>query len=147
MRSQVRIGKRKRLIYEIDGQRLVLDGTWTLSPNHDLLFTARAGGPPSAQTVYLKGAILKAQANALVVSVRQAQREDAEPAQRVTLFGRWSADARNRLVFSVEKAEGSEDRLTFQGGWEVGKHHELLYRYRQRSTSRRADDEIGRAHV
>ena len=139
--SRVRTDRRKRLIYEIDGQRFALDGTWTLSPTHDLIFTARARGPQSTQTVYLKGAIHKAEANALAVSVYQAQRGDAAPAQRVALLGRWSADAKNRLVFSVEKADGVEDRLTFQGGWEVGKHHELLYRYRQRARSIRAADE------
>lgn len=138
LKSRVRTDGRKRLIYEIDGQRFALDGTWTLSPNHDLVFAARARGPQSSQTVYLKAAILKAEVNALVVSVHQAQRGDAAPAQRVALLGRWSADAKNRLVFSVEKADGVEDRLTFQGGWEVGKHHELLYRYRQRATSTKA---------
>ncbi|MDP3704146.1 MAG: hypothetical protein Q8R78_07135, partial [Candidatus Omnitrophota bacterium] len=91
--------------------------------------------------VSLKAAILTAEVNALVVSVHQAQRGDAAPAQRVALLGRWSADAKNRLVFSVEKADGVEDRLTFQGGWEVGPHHELLYRYRQRATSTKAADE------
>lgn len=141
LEGRVRTDARNRLVYQVGSQRLALDGTWALTRAHNVTFMARASGQPPSQTVYLKGALLKAEANALIVTVQQADREDAEPAQRVALLGRWSADAKNRLVFSVEKADGFEDQLTFQGGWEVGPHHELLYRYRQRSTSTRTADE------
>jgi hypothetical protein len=135
------MGARNRLVYQVGAQRLVLDGTWALTRHHDVTFTARASGTSPSQTVYLKGALLKAEANALIVAVQQEERGQAAPHQRLSLSGRWSADAKNRLVFSVEKADGAEDRLTFHGGWEVGPHHELVYRYRQRSTSRRNTDE------
>jgi hypothetical protein len=59
------------------------------------------------------------------------------------LSGRWQADAANRLTFLVEKADGTEDRLTFQGGWEIGRRHELLYRYRRRVSEHR----LGREHT
>lgn len=139
--GRVRTDARNRLVYQVGGRRLALDGAWALSPDHDLIFTARARGEQPAQTVYLKGSLLKAKADALVFAVEQTEREEKKQAQRLTLSGRWSADAANRLVFSVARADGSEDRLTLQGGWEVGPHHELLYRYRQRARSIRAVDE------
>jgi len=140
--GRVRVDARNRLVYQAGSQRLALDGVWALTRAHDVTFTARASGQPPSQTVYLKGSLLEAKANALIVTMQQADRQDAaEPSQRLALLGRWSTDANNRLVFSVEKADGSEDRLTFQGGWEVGPHHELLYRYRQRSTRTRTADE------
>ena len=141
LEGRVRTDARNRLIYQVGAKRLALDGTWALTASHDLAFTVRARGPQASQTVYLKGALLVVEANALVVAVEQAQRPDAPPAQRAALSGRWSADAKNRLVFSVERADGAEDRLTFQGGWEVGPHHEVLYRYRQRATSTRTAEE------
>ncbi|MBI4003859.1 MAG: hypothetical protein HY353_02450 [Candidatus Omnitrophica bacterium] len=141
LEGRVRTDARNRLVYQVGSQRLALDGTWALTRDHDLSFTVRARDERPSQTVYLKGALLKAEANALVVAVHQADRENAEPSHRVALSGRWSADAKNRLVFSVDKADGTEDRLTFQGGWEVGPRHELLYRYRQRATSTRTADE------
>ena len=140
-RGRVRTDARNRLVYQVGGQRLALDGAWALSPDQDLTFTARARGEQPAQTVYLKGSLLKAKADALVFAVEQTQRGEKKPAQQLTLSGRWSADAANRLVFAVARADGSEDRLTLQGGWEVGPHHALLYRYRRLSTSARAADE------
>jgi len=141
LKGRVRTDARNRLVYQVDSQRLAFDGTWALTRDHNLSFTVRARDERPSQTIYLKGALLKAEANALVVAVQQADRENAEPSHRAALSGRWSADAKNRLVFSVERADGAEDRLTFQGGWEVGPHHELLYRYRQRATSTRTADE------
>jgi hypothetical protein len=131
-----------RLIYHVDSSAgqdgyagphtFSLDGSWKLTPNHDLALTLHEAGRRERQTVYLKGAIIKAEANALVFALRRSEDDELHTAQRLTLFGRWGADAKNRLTFLVEKADGSEDRLTLQGGWEVGKHHQLLYRYRQR---------------
>ncbi len=142
---------KNRLVYQVtsspDGrpgalpQAITLDGTWALTPNHDLALTLHHSSRQAPETVYLKGALVRADAHALVFALRQSERSDFSTAQRLTLSGRWSADADNRLSFSVEKADGEEDRLTLQGGWEVGAHHELIYRYRQRSTARRSRDE------
>jgi len=137
-----------RLVYHIetpsdaeaDAPRTVaLDGTWALTPNHELALTFREGTRSQRQTLYLKGALEGATANTLVFALRKRE-EGAAAVERLTLHGRWVADARNRLNFLVQKADGAEDRLTLQGGWELGKFHELVYRYRQLSRGRRAEE-------
>ena len=140
-----------RLIYrtdaasEIDGrpgpQAIHLDGTWTLTPDRRLAVVLRESERSARRTLYIHGAIIEAQANTLVVALRRSENEDLHASQRLTLSGRWAADAKNRLTFLVEKADGVEDRLTLQGGWDVGPGHELLYRYRQRTTQGRLGDE------
>ena len=142
---------KNHLLYEVDSSATLdgrpgprafsLDGTWKLTQNHQLALALHEAQPEQRQTVYLKGALIAAQANALVFALHRNEDEDAQTAQRLTLSGRWQADAKNRLTFLVEKADGSEDRLTLQGGWEVGEHHELLYRYRQLDPTRRAADQ------
>ena len=131
-----------RLVYRTDTptgppdgsrpHRLTLDGTWALTREHDLALTLHETGSRSRQTLYLKGALVRAKAHALVFALRRHGGGDG-PVQALTLSGRWRADARNRLTFLAEKADGSEDRLTLSGGWEVGPHHELQYRYRRRA--------------
>lgn len=106
------------------------DGTWSLAPNHELTLSVRDTGR-SNRTMSLKGSVVKAQADAIVVAVRQQEAEGGGVVQHLRLSGRWQADAQNRLNFLVQKADGSADRLVFQGGWELGKHHELVYRHPQ----------------
>ena len=126
---------------EQPGQTFNLDGTWRLTPDHDLALTLHGTEERQRQTVFLRGAIVKAEANALVFALRRWDGGGLDTAQRLTLSGRWRADARNRLTFLVEKMDGSEDRLTLGGGWEVGPHHELVYRYRRRATPGRGREE------
>lgn len=138
--------RHNRLLYHVDSSSgmdgapgphtVELDGTWALTPAHDLALTLHERDQRERHTVHLKGALVQADANALVFALRRSADQDLRTAQRLTLSGRWQADAQNRLTFLVGKADGSADRLTLQGGWEVGKRHELLYRYRQRSTGR-----------
>ena len=143
--------RQNHLIYHVDSSAgsdgdpgphtFDLDGSWKLTPNHELALTLHDTSRRQRQTLYFKGALVRAGANALVFALRQSEDEALRTARELTLFGRWQADAKNRLNFLVKKAAGSEDRLTLQGGWEVGQHHELLYRYRQRAEGDRGVDE------
>ena len=112
-------------------------GTWALTPAHDLALTLHHAAGRRRQRLYLKGAFVKAQAHALSFALRRHELDGRTSAQELTLSGRWQADARNRLVFLVDKGRGVEDRLTFQGGWELGDGRELLYRYQQQLTPKR----------
>ncbi len=123
---------RNRLTYHVDSadaqdhqlpRTIELEGDWALTDRHDLVFALHENRQFATQSLYFKGALWQAKANALVVTLRD---------NRASLSGRWAADEKNRLTFLVDKSDGAEDRLTLQGGWEVGKRHELLYRYRQR---------------
>ncbi len=109
--------------------RQALEGTWKLTSDSELVFTVREGREQDPDTLFLKGAVAAANGHALAFAVHHSD-DGAQASQRVTLTGRWAADAANRLTFLVQKSDGSEDRLTLQGGWEVGPHQEILYRYR-----------------
>ena len=47
-----------------------LDGTWALTPNHELALTLHESADQQRQTVYLKGALIVAEAHALVFALR-----------------------------------------------------------------------------
>ncbi len=168
LEGRVSTDAHNHLIYRVDSSAdvagyagphtLNLDGTWRLTTNRELALTLHEGNRQERQTVYLKGALSNAEANALIFTLHRSEDGDPDAAQRLpfdsaqgavpsrvegrlTLSGRWGADTKNRLTFFAEKADGSEDRLTLQGGWEVGEHQELLYRYRQRVGTRRLLEE------
>ena len=119
-----------------DPHTVSFEGSWSLTPEHALAFTLHEASGERPQTLYLRGAIVSAEANALVFALRRSEEEPSGETQRLVLSGRWQADARNRLSFLAARADGTEDRLTLQGGWHVGPRHEILYRYRRRAGSR-----------
>ncbi len=123
-------------------RRFGSEGTWRLTKDHELALTLHADDARARQTLRLKGALIRAEANALVLALHRDAQDDGRSAQEVRLSGRWQADAANRLNFLVEKADGSADRLTFGGGWEVGPHHELRYRFRQPDGARRRREHL-----
>ncbi|MBI4343907.1 MAG: hypothetical protein HY601_03730 [Candidatus Omnitrophica bacterium] len=118
-------------------RRTEVDGIWSLTPSHELTLTLRDAQGRRRRRVSLKGGIIAAEAHRLLFALRRHELDGQVSAQELELSGRWQADARNRLVFMARKGEGAEDRLTFQGGWEVGPRHELLYRYEQQLDPRR----------
>ncbi|MBI3010734.1 MAG: hypothetical protein HYY57_07115 [Candidatus Omnitrophica bacterium] len=135
---------RNRLIYELKSESrqdrlkpksLILEGAWGLSDQHELTFTMRSLNEGPSDTLVLRGALADAQANRLVFALEQSGQDSNRPVQHIHLSGRWAADPKNRLTFLIDKGNGSEDVLTLQGGWEVGRHHALIYRYRGRQKS------------
>ena len=134
------VDRRNRLQYRAGSagreQVFSLDGTWSLTPDHALALTLHGAGQEASRTIYLNGALARATRNTLGVAWHRVESGEARASQRLTLTGRWQADARNRLTFLAEKADGDDDRLTLQSGWDIGPRHELVYRYRQRATPR-----------
>jgi len=149
VRGRLRTDRHNRLVYElsstpeIDGHpgphTGLVEGTWRLTPNHELALDVRHAARTGRRTLSLRGAVVAARAHALVFALRRGEGERRSALEHVTLSGRWQADARNRLTFLVSKADGAEDRLTFQGAWDVGPRHEVIYRYRQRVGRRREE--------
>jgi len=150
LEGRVSTDAKNRLVYHVDTSAgrgghpgphaIALDGNWKLAPNHDLALSLHESDRHTPQTLYLKGALIDAKANGLVFALRRSEDGDLDTAERLTLSGRWEADAKNRLTFLVEKSDAAENRLTLQGGWEIGEHHELLYRYRQRMGARLGEE-------
>ena len=143
----LRIDRANRLIVETaarGGERartLILDGAWSLTPEHRLALTARRTAAHAQQTLALSGALAKAEAHQLVLSLRRSDGAGG-PADLLALSGRWQADRQNRLSFLVRRGQGAEDRLTLQGAWELGRDHALLYRYRQQAAGAPAREQV-----
>ncbi|MBI3616484.1 MAG: hypothetical protein HY211_08225 [Candidatus Omnitrophica bacterium] len=107
--------------------REIIDGTWVLGKNHEIRYRRRDG----EQEVALKGTLIAAEENALVIQAAERSTDDEILSRTLTLQGRWQADPQNRLTFLVERRSDRQDRLTFSGGWEIGESNEIVYRYEQ----------------
>ncbi|MBI4353771.1 MAG: hypothetical protein HY595_00900 [Candidatus Omnitrophica bacterium] len=118
-------------------REMMLDGRWTLTPDHRLGFTLHPQEDRRRQTLFFNGTIVDVRDNALAVSLWRREDDRMRSTQTVALSGRWQADARNRLSFLVSKADGSEDRLVFNGAWTVNRNNQLLYRYQESGRGRR----------
>ncbi|MFH1857760.1 MAG: hypothetical protein ABH845_02505 [Candidatus Omnitrophota bacterium] len=105
-------------------------GTWSLTPNHDLRLTLqRRKAKPFSETFTFTGTLLSAGPYELVFAARTQKGEGLEEVRLLRLKGIWRANDRNQLVFCVEK--GTRGELTLEGAWELGKRHQILYRYQK----------------
>ena len=110
----------------------ILEGSWKLVSDRELLYAVReTQEDASRRTVSFRGSLVEAKAHALIFAVQQVDDQDAPRSQRISLTGRWQADAANRLTFLVERGKGEEDRLILGGGWDLGADHSLRYRLRR----------------
>lgn len=108
---------------EKDGK--TFEGQWQLDPNHELLYRERR----RRKEARLKGTLVAAEAEALVFSATVQESEAKTTTRLFKLTGDWRVDAKNRIVFEVEREAGKKDTLTFQGSWELGPYGEIVYSY------------------
>ena len=141
LEGQVTADRQNRLVYRVtqpraagrSARRITLRGSWGLSPAHELMFRIQERSVGSGEPLELDGGLIEADAQHAVFTLAA---DASEPAQQISLAGRWQVDERNRLTFLAAHADGSQDRLTFHGSWELGPRHELRYRV-DRPTPRR----------
>lgn len=112
---------------QIERAGQVIDGRWKLSRDHTLEYRRR--GPK--ETVVVKGPVVQAKANALVLRVEEQRQGGELVGRRLTLRGHWEADPKNRLRFKLDGRRGRDAWLVLEGSWQVGPHHEILYRFRR----------------
>ena len=111
-------------------RRLVLDGKWSLTPEHDLSLRLSGRNSPSrGKNIILRGEIVKTTGSSLSFRVRHSDAISGLRSKTVELKGVWKEDANNRITFKVSKAKGRYDVLRFQGAWKVNKRNELVYKY------------------
>ncbi len=113
-----------------ESEVISLDGRWLLRRDHTLLFTLHGTPGAARQTLRLQGRFTHADAHNLTLVYERLDRSGNRVSQEITLSGHWQADRMNRLAFLVSRADGVQDRLTFQGAWELGEKHALTYRHR-----------------
>ena len=124
-----RTDNKNRLIYSFKPDsptqkpsEVTLEGGWRLKSDKELQFIVKGSRDNGPKTLSFRGNLADAGANQLAFVFSEEGKS-----QSLSLSGRWAADERNRLSFIVKKANGVEDKLTLQGTWEIGPHHELRY--------------------
>ena len=114
-----------RFLDELIRRHRFVDGRWRLTPRHELEYR----GDAREGVIRLRGALIAAEPEGLVVSM-SARHEDGTIVSRlVTLAGTWQANAKNQLQFALAHAGGRRHVLTFTGGWTVNGAQELVYTY------------------
>ncbi len=103
----------------------VVKGQWELAPGHEVQYRAEG----KDEEIKLKGSLIAAEPDALVISVTDRQSDQEIVTSLVKLSGRWKLDAKNRVTFEVEKESGKNDVLAFKEAWKVNDAHEIVYRY------------------
>lgn len=138
------MGKRNSLEYRIkspagtseDGpHQLKLNGTWSLTADHNLKLTLdRSSGGVSGDSLTIAADIIDVKGDALLFAVTTKRDEYIRTTYILEMTGIWQADENNRLLFKVKRDALKDDTLIFDAGWEVNKNSEIIYRY---ETSRR----------
>ncbi len=118
---------------DIKGARkLITDGVWSLTPEHDLKFHILGSHNPLAgKTLIFRGDIEKVKSGLLAFRIREHENVLGVRSGNISLKGKWAADRNNRLTFEAAKGEGRYDTLTFQGAWNVNRSNEVVYKYRK----------------
>lgn len=105
-------------------------GSWSLTDNHDLKITLdKEYRETFGDKLILQGEMLDADGDSLLFALTTKTKNGKLSTYTIDLAGVWRADESNRISFHVKKEGGSSDILTFNGMWEIGKDHRLIYRY------------------
>jgi len=111
-------------------QKAKLDGTWSLTDNHDLSLKLKASKDSnSGDRIVISGQIKDVSKNSLLFEVSEHSDGQKIKTSVLALTGTWQADAHNRLIFKVKKKKSQHDILTFTNTWVLGKHHRIIYKY------------------
>ncbi|MEA3489155.1 MAG: hypothetical protein U9R44_02285 [Candidatus Omnitrophota bacterium] len=111
-------------------RKLLLDGKWSLTPEHDLKFRVSGTDSPFAgRTIILRGDVERVKGSGLTFRVRSCDAVSGTRSCTIELKGKWRADGNNRITFNVAGSRGRYDVLRFQGAWRLNRRNELIYRY------------------
>lgn len=107
---------------------------YSLDTEHNLNITLnKYSKSDKKETVSFKSEISNITSDSITFKTL-SRRENAKQTYRsVSLKGRWQADRYNRIIFLIDKKDGSEDSLVFSGSWEINKNNSLTYSYAHRS--------------
>lgn len=124
-------------------KRVVLDGTWSLTENHDLCFHILGTEYEhlNGKILIIKGEIRDARSDGLVFRAREYENFSGLGSTTLFLKGSWRADENNRITFEAEKTNGLHDTLTFTGRWNIGENNELVYTYERTDLKTKSREE------
>lgn len=110
-------------------QRLRFRGKWWLSKEHNLIMLL----DDSSDTLTLRGRICEPEGNIFTFWLRSREFKDTSEVAFIKIAGIWRADKINRLTFEVTESQ-SRGTLTLRGIWDIGKNHQIVYRYERLKT-------------
>ena len=116
-----------------DLKNIVIDGKWSLTPEHDLKLHISGSKEPLLEnkTIIFSGVISDTGGNELKFRLRQYDNVFGNRTTGLSLRGRWKEDNNNRITFQVSRSNAKYDPLTFQGVWDINKNNELIYNYKR----------------
>jgi hypothetical protein len=110
--------------------QLMLKGRWSLNDNHDLCLTLdKECRETFGDKITIRGEMVDVDSGSLSFAVTTKAGDGKQSTYVLNLAGLWKADKDNRLSFYMKKELGRYDILTFNVAWEVGKDHQIVYRY------------------
>ena len=108
-------------------------GRWELTSNHEVVYKSEG----LDEEIRFMGSLIAAEPDALVLAVTERQSDQKVVTGLTKLSGAWKANARNQLLFEVEKEGGKKDVLTFRSGWKLDDRNRIVYSYEQTSLKKK----------
>ncbi len=119
--------------YELPG-RIIFTGRWKLTADNDLkLDLDNKHGQNSADTLILKGRLVKGEAESLLFEIHglKSSYDSGEYYFRLLrLSGFWHLDTNNRINFSISK--DSSGTLILKGEWQLDKGQNISYFFKRK---------------
>jgi hypothetical protein len=112
---------------ELEENGRVVKGHWEIGPGHEVRYRAEG----KDEEIRLKAPILAAEPGALVIAFTEKQSDQKSVTRAAKLTGTWHLNAKNRVVFEVERRTGRPDAVSFRGAWRVGGSNEFIYSYEE----------------
>jgi len=144
--GRFKVAKNNALVYHIKAPvpydikapyQVKLKGDWSLTKEHQLRFTLDKWQRQTfGDQLTLQGEIIDVRKNSLLFAVTTRTKENATSVYALELSGAWQADTHNRLTFRINKWQGDDDNLVFEGTWQINKNHEIIYRYQKKDLLR-----------
>jgi hypothetical protein len=112
-------------------ERINLKGIWSISKDHDLVFSLQKTRTQSEKDrLVLKTQLKDAKSASLVFLFATEGKTKTHALRLLELKGKWQADKSNRLQFLVKKLNTNSGVLTFQGAWQL-KNNNIVYTYKE----------------
>lgn len=105
----------------------IVKGSWKINKNHELFYDSKSIN----ERYRLKGRILNMDGKDLVADITLYQDDQEISSKILKITGHWKLNEKQNLIFFVERRHSKEDRLIFNGEWEVSPNNQIIYRYTQ----------------
>ncbi len=112
---------------QLEDNGRVVKGRWEIGPGHEVQYRAEG----KDEEIKLKAPLLAAEPNALVIAFTEKQSDQKSVTRAAKLTGTWHLNAKNRVIFEVERQRGRPDVLAFKGAWRAGRSNEFIYSYEE----------------